>query len=212
MDGTADAAEPAFRDRPAVVWVNSRAPLAVAAGVSAVALAALALWVTSGHLPGEIAEVLFGLAIFIVIRERAPFTEPEGCTAAGVVVLGFGWSTAVACGVMVSVQRSTWAWGAPVAWWVHVLVALGIIGLTGAVSWAVVLACFLVSEDAAFLGASWGVVVGVVVAFSVLWFGGVGIWVGMLAGGVAALVAGPPLTALLRVRLVPIEIDETPMR
>lgn len=210
MDG--DAAGRAFRDRPTVEWVNPRAPVAMAAAVSAVVLAALALWVTSGHLPGVLADVLLGLAVFIVIRERAPFTDPEGCTAAGVVVLGFAWSMAVLCGVTVSVQRSTWVWGAPVAWWVHVLVGLGIVGITGAVSWAVVLACFLVSEDAAFLGASWGVAVGLVVAFSTLWFCGVGIWAGMLAGGVAALVAGPPLTALLRVRLVWVDADPASMR
>ena len=62
----------------------------------------------------------------------------------------------MACGLVVSVQRSTWAWGAPVSWWVHVLVGLGIVALTGAVSWACVLLSFLVSEDAAFLGCELG--------------------------------------------------------
>ena len=69
------------------------------------------------------------------------------------------------------------------------------------------LVCFLVSEDAAFLGASWGVLVGAVVALSTLWLGGVVIWVGMLCGGLAALLAGPLLTALVRVRLVPAPTD-----
>ena len=60
------------------------------------------------------------------------------------------------------------------------------------------------SEDAAFLGAGWGVLVGVVVAFSTLWLGGVVIWVGMGCGGVAALSPRPLLTAFVRVRLVPV--------
>lgn len=86
----------------------------------------------------------------------------------------------------------------------HVLVGLGIVGLTGAVTWACVLLSFLVSEDAAFLGGSWGVLVGVVVALSTLWLGGVAIWVGMACGGVAALLAAPALTAFVRVRIVPV--------
>jgi len=61
-----------------------------------------------------------------------------------------------------------------------------------------------VSEDAAFLGASWGVLVGVVVAFSTLWLGGVAIWVGMACGGAVALLVAPALTAFVRVRLVPV--------
>ena len=71
-------------------------------------------------------------------------------------------------------------------------------------SWACVLLSFLVSEDAAFLGASWGVLVGVVVALSTLWLGGIVIWAGMACGGVAALLAAPALTAFVRVRLVPV--------
>ncbi len=212
MDGTVDALGPPFGDRPKVEWVSGKAPVAVAAAIAATVLAAIALWVGSGNLPGVVADVLFALAIVIVISERALFTDPHACTWAGVVVLGFAWSTAVACGVVVSVQRATWVWGAPVAWWVHVLVGLGTVALTGAVSWAAVLACFLVSEDAAFLGASWGVLVGVVAAASALWIGHVGMWAGMAWGAVAALVGGPPLTALLRVRLVPIEIEAAALR
>lgn len=186
-----------------VEWVRPWGPLVVAAGTAALVLAALAAWVLVGKLPGLVADVLFVLALLVLLRHRASFTDPEDCTGAGVSVLGVAWSTTVACGLVVSVQRSTWVWGAPVSWWVHVLVGLGIVGLTGAVSWACVLVCFLVSEDAAFLGASWGVLVGAVVAFSTLWLGGVVVWVGMLCGGVAALLACPLLTALVRVRLVP---------
>jgi hypothetical protein len=182
-------------------------PVAVAAGTSALVLAALGAWVLVGALPGLVADVLLVLALFILIRERASFTDPDDCTGAGVSVLGFAWATAVACGLVVSVQRSTWAWGAPVSWWVHVLVGLGIVALTGAVSWACVLACFLVGEDAAFLGAGWGVLVGVVVGFSTLWFGGVVIWVGLGCGAVAALVAAPLLTVFVRVRLAPVPTD-----
>jgi hypothetical protein len=160
-----------------------------------------------GKLPGLVADTLFVLALLVLLRHRTSFTDPEDCTGAGVSVLGFAWSLAVAGGLVVSVQRSTWVWGAPVSWWVHVLVGLGIVALTGAVSWACVLVCFLVSEDAAFLGASWGVLVGAVVALSTLWLSGVVIWVGMLCGGVAALFAGPLLTALVRVRLVPAPTD-----
>ena len=207
MDPTVVAGAPTFRDRPKLAWVRSWAPVTVAAGASAVLLAGLAVWVLAGRLPGVVADVLFVLAIVAVIRHRAAFTDPDDCTGAGVSVLGFGWCTAVACGLVVSVQRATWVWGAPVAWWVHILVGLGVVALTGAVSWAVVLACFLVSEDAAFLGAGWGVLVGIAAGFTALWIGGVGIWAGMLCGGVAALVAGPPLTALLRVRLVPVEVQ-----
>ena len=196
-----------FRDRPKVEWVRPWAPVTVAACTAALVLAALGVWVLAGQLPGLVADVLFGLAVLAAIRHRAALTDPDDCTGAGISVLGFGWTTAVACGLVVSVQRATWVWGAPVSWWVHVLVALGIVALVGAVSWAAVLACFLVSEDAAFLGASWGVLVGIAVGFSALWIGGVSIWVGMLCGGVAALVAGPPLTALLRVRLVPVGSD-----
>lgn len=194
-------------ERPAVEWVRPWGPLAVAAGTAALVLAALATWVVVGKLSGLVADVLFALALVVFVRERASFTDPEDCTGAGVSVLGFAWSTAVACGLVVSVQRSTWVWGAPVSWWVHVLVGLGIVAVTGAVSWACVLACFLVSEDAAFLGAGWGVLVGIVVAFSTLWLGGVVIWVGMASGAVAALVAAPLLTAFARVRLVPVPSD-----
>ena len=163
-----------------------------------------ATWVLVGELPGLVADVLFVLALLVLLRHRTAFTDPEDCTGAGISVLGFAWATAVACGLVVSVQRSTWVWGAPVSWWVHVLVGLGIVALTGAVSWACVLLCFLVSEDAAFLGASWGVLVGVVVALSTLWLGGIVIWAGMACGGVAALLAAPALTAFVRVRLVPV--------
>jgi hypothetical protein len=189
-------------ERPQVEWVHPWGPVAVAAGTAALVLAALATWVLVGRLPGLVADVLFALALLVLMRERASFTDPDDCTGAGVAVLGFGWSAAVACGLVVSVQRSTWVWGAPVSWWVHILVGLGIVAVTGAVSWAGVLACFLVSEDAAFLGAAWGVLVGVVVAFSTLWLGGVVIWVAMACGAVAALIAGPLLTAFVRVRLV----------
>ena len=185
-----------------VEWVRPWGPLVVAAGTAALVLAALATWVLVGKLPGLVADVLFALALLVLLRHRASFPDPEDCTDAGISVLGFAWTTTVACGLVVSVQRSTWVWGAPVSWWVHVLVGLGIVALTGAVSWACVLACFLVSEDAAFLGASWGVLVGAVVAFSTLWLGGLVIWVGMLCGGVAALLAAPALTAF--VRLVPV--------
>ncbi|MBV9921776.1 MAG: hypothetical protein JOY78_13110 [Pseudonocardia sp.] len=193
--------------RPQVEWVRPRGPVAVAAGTSALVLAALGAWVLAGALPGLVADVLLVLAVLILIRERASFTDPEDCTGAGVSVLGFAWATAVACGLVVSVQRSTWAWGAPVSWWVHVLVGLGILALTGAVSWACVLACFLVGEDAAFLGAGWGVLVGVVVGFSTLAFSGVVIWVGMGCGAAAALVAAPLLTVFVRVRVVPVPTD-----
>ena len=146
-----------------VEWVRPWGPLAVAGGTAALVLAALAMWVLVGALPGLVADVLFVLALSVLLRRRTAFTDPEDCTSAGMSVLGFAWATAVACGLVVSVQRSTWAWGTPVSWWVHVLVGLGIVALTGAVSWACVLLSFLVSEDAAFLGASWGVLVGVVV-------------------------------------------------
>jgi hypothetical protein len=191
-------------ERPTVEWVRPWGPVVVAAATAAVVVAAVATWVLVGRLPGLVADILFALALFVFVRERASFTDPDDCTGAGVSVLGFAWSTAVACGLVVSVQRSTWAWGAPVSWWVHILVGLGIVAVTGAVSWACVLACFLVSEDAAFLGAGWGVLVGVVVAFSTLWLGGVVIWVGMACGGAAALLAAPVLTAFVRVRLVPV--------
>jgi hypothetical protein len=190
-------------ERPEVEWVRPWGPLAVAGGTAALVLAALGAWVLVGELPGLVADVLFVLALLVLLRHRTAFTDPDDCTGAGVSVLGFAWATAVACGLVVSAQRSTWVWGAPVSWWVHVLVGLGIVALTGAVSWACVLLCFLVSEDAAFLGASWGVLVGVVVAFSTLWLGGAVIWVGMAFGGVAALIAAPLLTAFVRVRLVP---------
>jgi hypothetical protein len=191
-------------ERPVVEWVRPWGPVAVAGGTAALVLAALGTWVLVGALPGLVADVLFGLALLVLLRHRTAFTDPEECTSAGFSVLGFAWATAVACGLVVSVQRSTWAWGAPVSWWVHVLVGLGIVALIGAVSWACVLLSFLVSEDAAFLGASWGVLVGVVVAFSTLWLGGIVIWAGMACGGVAALVAAPALTAFVRVRLVPV--------
>ena len=191
-------------ERPGVEWVRPWGPLAVAGGTAALVLAALGTWVLVGALPGLVADVLFVLALSVLLRHRSAFTDPEDCTGAGISVLGFAWATAVACGLVVSVQRSTWAWGAPVAWWVHVLVGLGIVALTGAVSWACVLLSFLVSEDAAFLGASWGTLVGVVVALSALWLGGVVIWAGMACGGVAALLAAPALTAFVRVRLVPV--------
>jgi hypothetical protein len=191
-------------ERPVVEWVRPWGPLAVAGGTAALVLAALGTWVLVGALPGLVADVLFALALFVLVRERSRFTDPDDCTGAGTAVLGFAWSTAVLCGLVVSVQRSTWVWGAPVSWWVHVLVGLGIVALTGAVSWACVLLSFLVSEDAAFLGASWGVLVGVVVAFSTLWLGGIVIWAGMACGGVAALLAAPALTAFVRVRLVPV--------
>lgn len=190
-------------ERPKVEWVRPWGPVAVAASTAALVLSALAVWVLVGRLPGLVADGLFALAVLVFVRERASLTDPDDCTGAGVSVLGFAWSTAVACGIVVSVQRSTWAWGAPVAWWVHILVGLGIVALTGAVSWACVLACFLVSEDAAFLGASWGVLVGLVVGFSALWLGGVGIWTGMACAAAAALLAGPLLTAFVRVRPVP---------
>lgn len=193
--------------RPTVEWLRPWGPVAVAACMVALVLGALSTWVLDGKLPGLVADALFALALVVLVRERASFTDPDDCTGAGVSVLGFAWSTAVACGLVVSVQRSTWVWGAPVSWWVHILVGLGIVALTGAVSWACVLACFLVSEDAAFLGAGWGVLVGVVVAFSTLWLGGVVIWVGMGCGAAAALVAGPLLTAFVRVRLVPVPTD-----
>ena len=185
-----------------VEWVRPWGPLAVAGGTAALVLAALGTWVLVGALQGLVADVLFVLALSVLLRHRSALTDPEDCTGAGMSVLGFAWATAVACGLVVSVQRSTWVSGAPVSWWVHVLVGLGIVGLTGAASWACVLLCFLVSEDAAFLGASWGVLVGVVVALSTLWLGGVGIWVGMACGGVAALLVAPALTAFVRVRLV----------
>jgi hypothetical protein len=191
-------------ERPVVEWVRPWGPLAVAGGTAALVLAALGTWVLVGALPGLVADVLFVLALLVLLRHRTAFTDPEDCTGAGMSVLGFAWVTAVACGLVVSVQRSTWAWGAPVSWWVHVLVGLGIVALTGAVSWACVLLSFLVSEDAAFLGASWGVLVGVVVALSTLWLGGIVIWAGMAWGGVAALLAAPVLTAFVRVRLVPV--------
>lgn len=187
-----------------VEWVRPRGPLVVAAGTASLVLAALGTWVLVGKLPGLVADVLFVLALLVLLRHRTSFTDPEDCTGAGVSVLGFAWSLSVACGLVVSVQRSTWVWGAPVSWWVHVLVGLGIVALTGAVSWACVLLSFLVSEDAAFLGASWGVLVGVVVALSTLWLGGIVIWAGMACGGVAALLAAPALTAFVRVRLVPV--------
>ena len=198
-------------ERPEVEWVRPWGPLAVAGGTAALVLVALGTWVLVGALPGLVADVLFVLALSVLLRHRSAFTDPEDCTSAGMSVLGFAWATAVACGLVVSVQRSTWAWGAPVSWWVHVLVGLGIVGLTGAVSWACVLLCFLVSEDAAFVGASWGVLVGVVVAVSTLWLGGVVIWAGMLCGGLAALVVGPLLTVLVRVRLVPAPTDWEPL-
>ena len=187
-----------------VEWVRPWGPLAVAGGTAALVLAALGTWVLVGALPGLVADVLFVLALSVLLRHRSAFTDPADCTSAGMSVLGFAWATAVACGLVVSVQRSTWVWGAPVSWWVHVLVGLGIVALTGAVSWACVLLSFLVSEDAAFLGASWGTLVGVVVALSALWLGGVVIWAGMACGGVAALLAAPALTAFVRVRLVPV--------
>ena len=127
-------------ERPVVEWVRPWGPLAVAGGTAALVLAALGTWVLVGALPGLVADVLFVLALSVLLRHRTAFTDPEDCTSAGMSVLGFAWATAVACGLVVSVQRSTWAWGAPVSWWVHVLVGLGIVALTGAVSWACVLA------------------------------------------------------------------------
>jgi hypothetical protein len=189
------------------VWARPWAPLAVAAAIAAVVAAGLAAWVLSGHLPGVVADALLVLALVVLVRHRTRFTDPGDCTGAGMSVMGFAWLTAVACGLVVSTQRATWVWGAPVAWWVHVLVALGIVGVAGAASWLTVLVCFLVSEDAAFLGAGWGVLVGLTAAFCALWLCGVGIWAGMLSGLVAALLAGPLLTVLLRVRLVPREAE-----
>jgi len=191
-------------ERPVVEWVRPWGPPAVAGGTAALVLVALGTWVLVGALPGLVAEILFLLALFVLVGERSRFTDPDDCTGAGLAVLGFAWSAAVVCGLVVSVQRSTWVWGAPVSWYVHVLVGLGIVGLTGAVTWACVLLSFLVSEDAAFLGGSWGALVGVVVAFSTLWLGGVAIWAGMACSGVAALLAAPALTAFVRVRLVPV--------
>lgn len=207
VDVTKGAGGRPFRDRPNLEWVRPLSPLAVATCSCAAVLIAFAVWVTTGVLPAVVADVLFGLAIVVVLRERALFRDPNACTDAGVVVLAFGWITAVACGVVVSVQRTTWAWGAPVSWWVHVLVGLGIVAVVGAVSWMTVLLSFLVSEDAAFLGASWGVLVGVVAAFSALWLGSVGMWSAMAVGAIASIVAGPPLTVLLKVKLVPVPFD-----
>ena len=80
-------------ERPAVEWVRPWGPLAVAAGTAALVLAALGTWVLVGALPGLVADVLFVLALVVLLRHRASFTDPEDCTGAGVSVLGFAWAT-----------------------------------------------------------------------------------------------------------------------
>lgn len=195
-------------DRRDVEWVRPWSPPVVATGMAALALVAVAVWVPTGHLPGAVADVLFVLALVLFLRERAPFSDPRACSAAAVVVGSFAWCTALGCGIVVSVQRAVWADGTPVAWWVHVLVALGLVGLVGAVTWTVTIVCFLVNEDAALLGASWGVLGGTVAAFSLLWLGHAGVWPSLLTGAGVALVAGLACTALLRVRLVPLWPDD----
>ena len=115
VDATAGAGGRRFRDRPKVEWKRPLSPVAVAVCSCAAVLAGLALWVTVGALPSVLADLLFGLAIVVVLRERGLFRDPNACTDAGVVVLAFSWVIAVTCGLVVSVQRATWAWGAPVS-------------------------------------------------------------------------------------------------
>jgi len=87
-----------------VEWVRPWGPLAVAGGTAALVLVALGTWVLVGALPGLVADVLFALALFVLVRERRRFTDPDDCTGAGTAVLGFAWSAAVLCGLVVSVQ------------------------------------------------------------------------------------------------------------
>lgn len=199
---TPDDRAPRYRDRADVVWVRPRAPVAVAAVGAAVVLAALGWWVLTGVLPGPVADVLLAVGILLVLRDRGLIAAADRTADTAVVVGCFAWCVALACGVVVSVQRAVWVDGSPVAWWVHILVALGILAVMGAVTWAAVLLCFLVSEDTGFLGGAWGALHGAVVAFVLLWSGHVTVWWGMLGGAAAAVVVGPVVTALLRVRLV----------
>ena len=57
-----------FRERPKVEWVRPWAPVTVAASPPALVLAALAVWVLSGRLPGLVADVL--------LRPRDPRRDP----------------------------------------------------------------------------------------------------------------------------------------
>jgi hypothetical protein len=192
-------------DRREVEWVRPWSPTAVGSVMAGLVLAAFGLWVPTGHLPGPVAEVLFVLALVLMLWERAALRDPAACPDAAVVVGAFAWCVALGCGLVVSAQRSVWVDGTPVAWWVHVLVACGIIGVVGAVTWTVTVPCFLVSEDAALLGAAWGVLAGVVATFSLLWMDAASIWLGLVVGAVTALGVGLVCTALLRVKLVPPE-------
>ena len=65
-----------------VEWVRPWGPLAVAGGTAALVLAALGTWVLVGALPGLVADVLFALALFVLVCERSRFTDPDDCTGA----------------------------------------------------------------------------------------------------------------------------------
>ena len=193
---------PASRDRPDHRWVRPWAPTAVAACGPTLAFAGLGLYVTSGNLPVVLAAGLTGLLLVLVVGERGPFADPRACTDAAVIVAFGSTALALVCGLVVSVQRATWADGRPVGWWVHALVALGLVAVTGAASFAATALSFLVNVDAAFLGGNWATLGGVVVALLRIWNGHDGVWVALVWGVLVAVVAGPFLTALLRVHLV----------
>lgn len=192
---------PAFRDRPDHRWVRPWAPAAVSASGSTLAFGGLGLYVSSGNLPVVLAAGLAGLLLVLVIGERGPFADPRACTDAAVVVAFGSYALALVCGLVVSVQRATWVDGRPVGWWIHALVALGIIAVTGAASFGATALSFLVNVDAAFLGGNWATLGGVVVALLRIWNGPDSVWAALLWGALTALVAGPALTGLLRVRL-----------
>ena len=83
-----------------VEWVRPWGPLAVAGGTAALVLAALGTWVLVGALPGLVADVLFVLALSVLLRHRTAFTDPEDCTSAGMSVLGFAWANPIRGGVV----------------------------------------------------------------------------------------------------------------
>lgn len=141
VDGTDDPT-PRHRDRADVEWVRPGAPVAVAAVGAAVVLAALGLWVVTGELPGPVADVLLVVGVLLVLRDRGLLSAPDRTADAAVVVGSFAWCVALACGLVVSVQRAVWVDSSPVSWWVHVLPRLDHAtvwrGLLGGVAAAVI--------------------------------------------------------------------------